>query len=134
MRAIYQLVLIRRLLQMGGTASRSVIAEEIELEDLGRMGNQTAYEDIVMKLPGQVLEDRDWVSFDRITDEYRLILDITSATEDEVNTLIRSCELRIKTYQATGTSGVSGPRKYFALFANPRVYRVEDAIASVDQD
>jgi len=134
MRAIYQPVLIRTVIQMGGSASRSVVAKEIELEDSGRMGDQTAYEDIVMKLPGQVLEDRGWVSFDRITDEYRLTIDITSATEDEVNALIRSCELRIKTYQATGTSGVNGPRKYFALFANPRVYRVEDAIASVEQD
>ena len=34
MRAIYQPVLIRTVIQMGGSASRSVIAKEIELEDL----------------------------------------------------------------------------------------------------
>ena len=121
MRAIYQPVLIRTLLQMGGIASRSVIANEIELEDSGRMGDQTAYEDIVMELPSQVLEDRGWVSFDRITDEYRLTAAITSATDDEVNTLIRSCELRIKTYQATGTSGVSG-RENILLYSQTLGY------------
>jgi hypothetical protein len=134
MMAIYQPVLIRTLLQTGGTSHRSLIAKEIEIEDSGRMGGQEAYENIVMKLPGQVLEDRGWVVSNESKSEYTLTVDLTGTTEDNVNALVRSCELRIKSYQSQRATGSDGRRKYFSVFVDPRVYQIEDAMASLDQD
>ena len=69
MQAVYQPVMIRKLLDIGGKAPRSTIAQEIWFEDLGRMGNPRAYEGIVKDLPGKVLEGRHWVTFDEDLDE-----------------------------------------------------------------
>ena len=58
MQAVYQPVMIRKLLDTGGKAPRSAIAQEIWFEDHGRMGNQRVYEGIVKDLPGKVLKSK----------------------------------------------------------------------------
>lgn len=111
MQAIYQPVMVRTLLQMDGKASRSTIAREILLEDNRRMGSQIEYERIVKQLPGQVLEDRNWVTFDEHNDEYALNADLTNITKDELDILINACEARIWAYQAGGSPS---PREWSA--------------------
>lgn len=131
MQAVYQPVLLRTLLQNNGTASRSTIAEQIRIQDNNRMGTQIRYEQIVRNLPGQVLTDRGWISYDNHSDQYKLFLNIDTLSDVETAALISACRSRIENYRPD-TTQIN--RKYYALFVNPRIYDIDQAIQNVTRD
>lgn len=99
MRAIYQPVFMRTLIQLGGAASNSEMAREIFEEDGGRLGGQNLYHGIVRKTPGDVLLRTPWVTFDEVSDEYRLTTDISGFSEHALDILIGICDETINWYR-----------------------------------
>lgn len=108
MRAIYQPVFMRTLIQLGGAASNSKIARDIFEEDGGRLGGQNLYEGIVRKTPGDVLLRTPWVTFDEASDEYRLTADVFGFSEHALNILIGICDETVNWYRDKRTSKQSG--------------------------
>jgi len=108
MRAIYQPVFMRTLIQLGGAASNSKIARDIFEEDGGRLGGQNLYEGIVRKTPGDVLLRTPWVTFDEASDEYRLTADVSGFSEHALNILIGICDETVNWYRDKTTSKQSG--------------------------
>ena len=89
---IYQPVMIKVLLENGGTADKKTIAQNILSYDFSQV---QYYEGITNNMVGRVLRKNEVVTKDKNTFELKLYEDLSSS---EIHELITLCELKINEY------------------------------------
>lgn len=90
---IYQPVMLRTLLQNGGTASTRDIAKAFLSEDISQI---EYYEEITKRMPGRVLASHGIV--ERDGNEFKLAGQYSSLTEEERADLISECDAALRAY------------------------------------
>ncbi len=90
---IYQPVMLKVLLENGGTASQKEIASAFLSEDRSQI---EYYETVVRRLPGRVLHNHGII--EKVTAGYRLADPFFNLSEQERIALIKLCEARLATY------------------------------------